>query len=1336
MTNAWIERLATDPLAQRLGWTLVHFLWQGFTIAAVVGVALLLLRRRSSQARYAVLCAGLLAMIVAPVVTVNVLPTSAGPTDTPTVGAAQPSPSTPAPGAPLPPTEDPALGIAWTPTAADTADAPNVEPALPPAPAMGIPSTVEPVGGPPAPWMPWVVTVWTLGVGLLSLWNLWGWLQVQRLRRVATRPVEPNIQAIASPLMQRLRMSGPVRVLESALVGVPTVIGWLRPVILLPASALTGLSAQQLQAILAHELAHIRRHDYLVNLLQAVVETLLFYHPAVWWLSGRLRAEREHCCDDVAVRLCGNTVGYARALTAMAKLHLRPPVPAVAASGGPLLARVRRLLGLAPAEGRKRSCWQAAVLVLGLLAVGLAIGDYAQSGPTEETKPEPMADAPKPKEPEAKRPVWISLLPLSPIRSFAEYHHLYRVQALVKADLQIESCRLLIRRAKDQSHVAHLKGTVALPKGLLNRERFPGGITFGAWEPGRNEVRRLGVLPDGEYRVAVYVNGIRCSNVAKVIIRQNHDPRDLNRQPTLRAFPIEPGPDGKLRYLGICGTGPTPQDAKLTNMSLAFPELVVDGVVRRLNGMEWSGPVAPLQSGQRHQRIIELNRYDPKIDGGKKHTVRARVGKHESAPIVISPAAPLGKAWDAVKRPHHKLPEAKPSVRGTVFGPGGTIVAGYWVYLTRAAGKERLRQVSDSKGRYAFHAVPAGDWTLSACPPGKGRPGIQIEPVTVIAGETVVEHLSFHRKRRFSGRVTYPDGTPAAGQDVCAEWQLKGRTGKFWDGTVTDQQGWYALAVPYPVKSTSLWITGTAPADLKIKGGKPQLGRTDVDIVMPRPKGQLQHIHKLIKQLKHDAAAVRRDSAKALGVLRAKQAVPGLTAAIQDIDVKTRLEVVRALGRIGGERAVDALILAARDEHVGVREEIISVLGRAKDRRAVGVLLEAMESDYTRHRIGAAAALGTMGDRRATKPLIRVLQDDSNDLVRLFAAGALGELRDPAACKALRAALTEDPSMRVRGSVAQALGLLRDKQAVDLLIETVGAGAESPVGSAAAALGFIGDRRAIPALVVVYDRHNTHSKEDQRIRTCVKQALRMIAPREFASDVRSSWPKADAPAPSEADIKRLVTEFQSKPSYAAKDRFMPKLTTHAAFGPHLMALARDSKDDEIRWLSIRGLGYLKFKPATALLVECLKDEHAYVRANAARALGEMKATSAAEALIDALEREKHTGAIEQTSLALTMIGAKQAVPALRKFADHPNMPTRCWVIQAIGKLGSPKDVRFVAGYLDDRDQTVQEMAGRALERLTGQDFGFPKESGPRSPRPFIQRAKQWWNANKDKFPQE
>ncbi len=124
--------------------------------------------------------------------------------------------------------------------------------------------------------------------------------------------------------------------------------GWIRPALLLPAATLAGLTPQQLEAVLAHELAHILRYDYVVNMLQTVVETLLFYHPAVWWASGRMRQERELCCDDLAVSACGDALCYARALTRLERLRVGAPAHAglaLGSTGGSLLYRIRRIMG-------------------------------------------------------------------------------------------------------------------------------------------------------------------------------------------------------------------------------------------------------------------------------------------------------------------------------------------------------------------------------------------------------------------------------------------------------------------------------------------------------------------------------------------------------------------------------------------------------------------------------------------------------------------------------------------------------------------------------------------------------------------------------------------------------------------------------------------------------------------------------------------------------------------------------------------------------------------------------------------------------------------------------
>jgi hypothetical protein len=167
---------------------------------------------------------------------------------------------------------------------------------------------------------------------------------------------------------------------------------------LLPVSALAGLSPQQLEAILAHELAHIRRHDYLVNLLQTLVETLLFYHPAVWWLSHRIRIERENCCDDLAVSLCGDPYAYARALADLEALRGDAGRLALAVTGGSLLHRVRRLLG-APSHDSRGPGWPAAtaaVVLMGAIAASAVANDVVELDHVgAQTALEPAPSAPE-----------------------------------------------------------------------------------------------------------------------------------------------------------------------------------------------------------------------------------------------------------------------------------------------------------------------------------------------------------------------------------------------------------------------------------------------------------------------------------------------------------------------------------------------------------------------------------------------------------------------------------------------------------------------------------------------------------------------------------------------------------------------------------------------------------------------------------------------------------------------------------------------------------------------------------------------------------------------------
>jgi beta-lactamase regulating signal transducer with metallopeptidase domain/Leucine-rich repeat (LRR) protein len=227
------------------------------------------------------------------------------------------------------------------------------------------------------PWLAWIVAAWGAGVLLCSARPLLGWYTLRRLQRVGVLPTPDDVFSAAARISKRFGLNGTVNVWQSTLAQAPVVVGYLRPVVLLPVSLITGLPAAQLEAILAHEVAHIRRHDFVVNLLQTLVETVFFYHPAVWWLSRQIRIEREHCCDDLVVRLLGNPVEYGRALVAIEQLRCRNPLLALGATDGSLLARIRRIAGVtAEPCVSLRSRWSAALLGLSLVAVtcGMAIG--------------------------------------------------------------------------------------------------------------------------------------------------------------------------------------------------------------------------------------------------------------------------------------------------------------------------------------------------------------------------------------------------------------------------------------------------------------------------------------------------------------------------------------------------------------------------------------------------------------------------------------------------------------------------------------------------------------------------------------------------------------------------------------------------------------------------------------------------------------------------------------------------------------------------------------------------------------------------------------------------
>ncbi|MEM1219053.1 MAG: M56 family metallopeptidase [Bacteroidota bacterium] len=194
--------------------------------------------------------------------------------------------------------------------------------------------------------IPLIVSVWMLGVLFFLLRSLGGLAYVHHLKTRYVQTVDPSLQARMEALAREIGLDRKIDLVESALVRVPMVIGYLKPMILLPAGAMLSLSPQQLEAVLVHELAHIRRNDYLLNIFQTFVEVVYYFNPSVWWLSSFIRAERENCCDDLAIQICGNSLDYAKALVQLQEMAGSAPSMAVAATGTKkqLLKRVQRIL--------------------------------------------------------------------------------------------------------------------------------------------------------------------------------------------------------------------------------------------------------------------------------------------------------------------------------------------------------------------------------------------------------------------------------------------------------------------------------------------------------------------------------------------------------------------------------------------------------------------------------------------------------------------------------------------------------------------------------------------------------------------------------------------------------------------------------------------------------------------------------------------------------------------------------------------------------------------------------------------------------------------------------
>jgi beta-lactamase regulating signal transducer with metallopeptidase domain len=349
---------------EALGWTLIHFCWQAAVIALLYRGIDAGLAKARSNVRYVVSLAALLSMFAVSVVTLG-YEAMQGAEDRATMQA---------------------------PTAAVSSEGP-----VEVAPGKVADSSVE-VGlnGPmylsayTASVMPWLDAFWLLGVLCLSVRTVGGWWLLQQLRRTAVMQVPENVHKSFARLSARMGIKQHVDLRVCGRIAGPLEMGIVRRLVLLPVSALTSLTAEQLEVVLAHELAHIRRADYLWNMLQTMIETLFFFHPAVWWVSNNLRQQRELCCDDVALECCSDPMVYATALLCLeeqlgSRLHLAMALDGHQPAFG-LKARIVRILGEAPQRRRD-------VAPFSLIGVSAMLGLFLLPLPHVFAGPHPQTQA-------------------------------------------------------------------------------------------------------------------------------------------------------------------------------------------------------------------------------------------------------------------------------------------------------------------------------------------------------------------------------------------------------------------------------------------------------------------------------------------------------------------------------------------------------------------------------------------------------------------------------------------------------------------------------------------------------------------------------------------------------------------------------------------------------------------------------------------------------------------------------------------------------------------------------------------------------------------------------
>ena len=672
-------QLSEHPLVYALGWTLLHFCWQGTAVALMLGCVLGLLGGRSSQARYAAACLALGLMVALPAATFAHIASAEHKARTVILG----------PGVML----DSSIVL----------DVGANEP-IPPWPAR--------IGMALDRSLPWVLLAWFAGmivfVGRLNF----GLLVARRLKTTGTEAPPPALLQLFEALRIRLRVDRAVQLLHSTQVQVPTVIGWLRPVVLLPVSCLTGLSPDQIEAVLCHELAHVRRHDYLVSVIQSVIETVLFYHPAVWWVSKQVRRERECCCDELAVAVGGDVLAYARALSFLEENRASFPEFVLGANGGVLKMRIQRILGSKrDAEGSPAAALVALGLILALAGSYFAAVSHAQAQSKAQTQTQPDTQAQSPPQlppteiARAALPAGIVSVsqegtanPNAP--ATPPLHGVYKtwLEQDVRWIVTDPEAQAFKQLTSDEERDAFIKG--------FWERRNPSGSAEGTYR-------------QDHYARIAYSNEHFAAGKPGWMTDRGHiyivygKPESIDSHPTggsVTAYPYD-----IWHYKYIAGIGDNVDLAFVDTCKCGDYHYTIDPAEKYVD-RSYTGP------GLVKQESAQLDAIDAQISLAKK---------------IFAPPAIGDKEKDAA--PRATAAQEAGSISGKIVDPTGALVPGAKVTATNTDDGVQTSRVTDNAGTYSISPLRPGPYNVEV--QAKGFQRMLQENVNVKPGQTFVLNL-------------------------------------------------------------------------------------------------------------------------------------------------------------------------------------------------------------------------------------------------------------------------------------------------------------------------------------------------------------------------------------------------------------------------------------------------------------------------------------------------------------------------------------------------------------------------------------------------------------------